>query len=383
MDLLANKTIDFMRHRRIFVILSSVLMAVSVVLLVTGNLNVGIDFAGGTQLVLKFAEEPEVDEIREMLARDGFDDPPRIQRFGQALDNEIIIKTRLETEEVEGSRDRVVTSLRRHYNTGNASLDLNDQGVGALSAFLQERDPDNERVLGDNEARAHYDEVAEAVMSLRRQEGLILSWEDVESLPLVSTEVFAALKSSATLGSFAVLSAENVGPQIGDELRTKGILAIVFSLLGMLAYIWIRFELRFGLGALVAVLHDVVIALGLYVVFEFEFDLTTIAAFLTLVGYSVNDSVVIFDRVRENLRRTRRQTLVDTINESLNQTLSRTILTSGTTLLALVTMFVFGGDVLRGFSFVLLVGVVVGTYSSIFVASPTVLLWERLRSSRR
>ncbi len=159
-------------------------------------------------------------------------------------------------------------------------------------------------------------------------------------------------------------------------------MAIVFSMLGMMGYIWIRFELRFGLGALVALIHDVIIALGIFVVLDFEFDLTTIAAFLTLIGYSVNDSVVIFDRLRENLRRSRRQSLVEVINLSLNQTLSRTLLTSGTTMLALGTMFLFGGDVLRGFSFVLLVGVLVGTYSSMFVASPIVLLWERLSRGR-
>ena len=150
----------------------------------------------------------------------------------------------------------------------------------------------------------------------------------------------------------------------------------------MMGYIWWRFELRFGLGALAALVHDVIIALGLYVAFGYEFDVTSIAAFLTVVGYSVNDSVVIFDRVRENLRRSRRDGLVEVINHSLNQTLSRTLLTSGTTLLAVTTLFIFGGDVLRGFSFVLMIGVIVGTYSSIFIASPTVLLWERFRRRR-
>ena len=383
MDLLANTKIDFMKYRKVFVTLSAILVTAAVALLSLGSLNLGIDFAGGTQLIVKFAEEPEIDEIRGVLAEDGFDDPPRIQSFGQSSDNEVIIKTRLAEGEEEGSRNRVIGSLERYYNPGGGSLDLNQQGAAALASFLLERDPDNERVLGDAEAEAHYDEVAAAIMELRRAEGLIGSWDEVEAADGVSAEVASTLRSGAQLGSFAVLSAENVGPQIGGELQTKGILAVVFSLLGMLAYIWVRFELRFGLGALTAVLHDVLIALGLYVVFDYEFDLTTIAAFLTLVGYSVNDSVVIFDRMRENLRRNRRQPLVDTINESLNQTLSRTLLTSGTTLLALGTMFIFGGDVLRGFSFVLLIGITVGTYSSIFVASPVVLLWERFRGRRR
>ena len=187
----------------------------------------------------------------------------------------------------------------------------------------------------------------------------------------------ATLESDTYLGAFNILQNENVGPQIGGELRTKGILAVVLSLLGMLMYIWYRFELRFGVGALVAVFHDFLITLGLFAMVNYEFNLSTIAAFLTLVGYSVNDTVVIFDRVRENMRRNRRMPLIDIMNVSVNQTLSRTILTSGTTLLVVGCLFAMGGEVIRGFAFVLLVGVLVGTYSSIFVASPFALLWEK------
>ncbi|MCP4654948.1 MAG: protein translocase subunit SecF, partial [bacterium] len=165
--------------------------------------------------------------------------------------------------------------------------------------------------------------------------------------------------------------------QIGSELTRKGILSVALSLVGMLLYIWYRFELRYGIGALVAVFHDFLITLGLFALVNYEFNLPTIAAFLTLVGYSVNDTVVIFDRVRENRRRDRRAPLVNIMNKSLNQTLSRTILTSGTTLMVVGCLFFLGGEVIRGFAFVLLVGIVVGTYSSIFVASPFALLWER------
>ena len=157
----------------------------------------------------------------------------------------------------------------------------------------------------------------------------------------------------------------------------------MLSIIGMLAYIWVRFELRFGIGAVVATIHDVLVVLGLYALFGFEFNLTTIAAFLTLVGYSVNDTVVVFDRVRENMRKSRRKDFEQTIDESINQTLSRTLLTSGTTLLAVASLLAFGGEVLRGFSFVMTVGVVVGTYSSIWVASSFTLLWEHLMAKRR
>jgi preprotein translocase subunit SecF len=185
------------------------------------------------------------------------------------------------------------------------------------------------------------------------------------------------------VGTFALLGAENVGPQVGRELRIKGIWAVILSLVGMLVYIWIRFELRFGIGAVLASFHDVMVVLGLYALMDYEFNLTTVAAFLTLVGYSVNDTVVIFDRVRENLRLTRRVPLLEVINRSVNETLSRTVLTSGTTLLATTALFIWGGDVLRGFAFVLTAGIIVGTYSSVYMASPFVILWEELFSRRR
>jgi preprotein translocase subunit SecF len=153
-------------------------------------------------------------------------------------------------------------------------------------------------------------------------------------------------------------------------------MAVAASLVGMLAYMWFRFELRFGIGAVVAVFHDVLITLGLFALADFEFNLTTVAAFLTLVGYSVNDTVVVFDRVRENLRRKRTEPFVDVMNRSINQCMSRTVLTSGTTLLAVGSLLVLGGDVLRGFAFIMTIGIVVGTYSSIYVAGPFAILWE-------
>jgi preprotein translocase subunit SecF len=232
-------------------------------------------------------------------------------------------------------------------------------------------------------AEAHYEAIADAILDVREDLGIFSSWEQVGGAEGVTPDVMSTLRERTSLGRYALLGAESVGPQIGQELRTKGILAVVLSMVGMLAYIWVRFELRFGVGAVVATLHDVLIVLGFYALMDFEFNLTTVAAFLTLVGYSVNDTVVIFDRVRENLRLTRREPLVDVINRSINQTLTRTILTSGTTLLATASLLVLGGDVLRGFAFVLTLGIVVGTYSSVYVASPVTVLWEDRRRGRR
>ena len=223
--------------------------------------------------------------------------------------------------------------------------------------------------------------MADAVLEVRREEGLIESWAQLENAPGVSPAVVSVLREEADLGNYAVLGVENVGPQMGEELRRKGILAVVLSLVGMMIYIWIRFELRFGVGALMAVLHDVLVGLGLFALAGFEFNLTTIAAFLTLVGYSVNDTVVIFDRVRENMQKSPSTPMLDQMNRSLNETLSRTVLTSGTTLVAVGALLILGGDVLRGFAFVLTIGVVVGTYSSIYIASPFALVWEQVFGS--
>ena len=176
--------------------------------------------------------------------------------------------------------------------------------------------------------------------------------------------------------SFEVLRTETVGPRVGSELRQKAILAVLFATIMMGAYIWLRFELRFGIGAATALLHDVIITAGALVLFGYEFDLTIVAALLTVVGFSVNDTVIVSDRIRENMRKSRRQTLASVINASINETLSRTVLTTGTALLVIVALYLLGGNVIHGFAFSLLVGFTVGTYSSIFVASPIVLLLE-------
>ncbi|HVS65369.1 MAG TPA: protein translocase subunit SecF, partial [Thermoanaerobaculia bacterium] len=357
-------------------------VAAVVLLFGLSHLNVGIDFAGGTQLTVKFKEQPDIEQLRSLLADAGYPDAG-IQRFGEEGSNEVIVKTPLIEGSEEGSRAAVIGAFEAAFNADRGGrFDLNEQGRDALASHLAQLDPD-QLAGGDDEAmRAHYEEVAVAIIDLREEGAILTSWDELEALERVSPAVRAALEESAVLGDFHVLAAENVGPLIGRELRNKGVLAVTFSILGMMAYIWVRFELRFGIGAVVATIHDVLITLGLYALAGYEFNLTTIAAFLTVVGYSVNDTVVVFDRVRENLRRVRREPLENVLNMSLNQTLSRTVLTSGTTLLAVGSLFVLGGDVIRGLSFVLLVGILVGTYSSIYVASPVVLYWDHLTRRR-
>ena len=376
MELFRNTSFDFMRLRRVCLGLSTIAVVAALGFIFSRQLNLGIDFAGGTQMIVQFAESPDVQELRGLLEDAGIENAS-IQSFGADEDNSIILRTPTAEEGEQESAVRVEDMLQQRFNGGVSGFDLNRQGTEALASLLLEADPDDQRASGDDiAAREQYRQAAAEVMALRRSGGLIKDWSEIEPGEALSAAAVAAIRERTTFGNFAVLSSDNVQAQIGSELRRKGLLAIGFSLAGILAYIWFRFELRFGIGALVALAHDVAVCLGLFAFAGYEFNLTTVAAFLTVIGYSVNDSVVVFDRVRENLRRNRRESLVDVLNRSLNQTLSRTALTSGTTLLAVGSLFVLGGDVIRGFSFLLLVGVLIGTYSSIYVASPIVLIWE-------
>lgn len=195
----------------------------------------------------------------------------------------------------------------------------------------------------------------------------------------VGRDIRAVLDQSFGAGKYEVLRVESVGPKVGDDLRRRGILSVIFATIMMGAYIWIRFELRFGLGAIVALIHDVLITVGALVVAGFEFDLPIVAALLTIAGYSVNDTVVICDRIRENMRKKRRDSMENIINTSINETLGRTILTTITSLLVLTALLILGGGVIRPFAYTLFVGFLAGLYSTVFVATPIILLLERGR----
>jgi preprotein translocase subunit SecF len=201
--------------------------------------------------------------------------------------------------------------------------------------------------------------------------------EQGADLSAVSNAVEAALRKETGLGNFTIESRQIVGPSVGEELARKGFWAFVLSLAGILAYITFRFQLSFAVGAVVATLHDILVTLAFLAFFQYDMTLNVIAAILTVTGYSTNDTIVIFDRVRENLRSHRRESMNDVINKSINQTLGRTVLTAGATLLTAIALYVFGGEVLRGFSFTMIVGIITGTYSSVFVAAAIVTFWNR------
>ncbi len=383
MRIIGDTSFPFLSYRKAAIGISSLVILAGLVYQFFGpGLNLGIDFMGGTQVTVKFREQPDLGELRDALVRLDTG-TPLIQRFDEAEKHEIMIRVQ-NPEGVEGDFTQpIIDLLHQEFNGGlEGQYDLNTQGTQELIELLVALDPD--AIGGDQEARAiHYNPAAEAVLAYRKANGIFTSVDDLDDIEGLSEPVIAALKRETVVGAFALLGAENVGPAVGRDLQEKARLAVVFSIIGMLVYIWVRFQLPYGVGAVAALIHDVLITLSALAVTHREINLPTIAALLTLVGYSVNDTVVVFDRVRENLRLHRGEDLEQVMDDSINQTLSRTIITSGTTLLVVLSLYLFGGDVINTFAFVLLVGVIVGTYSTVFIASPVALWFSRFLTSRR
>jgi preprotein translocase subunit SecF len=295
MQILPQTNIDFIRWRFHALGLSALILLVGVGLMIArGGLPMGIDFTGGTIVVVKFNERVGEEAVRQALQ--GIPGDKVVQSYGDPADNEVLIRLPQIGDEEEG--------------------DTLEEGAREVVAAIQQ----------------------------------------------------------AGLGGFEVISTEIVGPVIGRELQLKGIYATISALVGIMLYIWLRFRLTFAAGAIAATLHDVLITLAFLSFFNYELSLNVVAAILTITGYSVNDTIVIFDRVRENLRLMRREPLHHVVNVSVNQTLARTIITSGTTLAAVTTLYVFGGAVLKPFAFAMIVGVVTGTYSTVFIASAIAIL---------
>jgi preprotein translocase subunit SecF len=214
------------------------------------------------------------------------------------------------------------------------------------------------------------------IQSLGEDKVAIRVKSDVGQEDTVSDEIFSILSDSFGKDKVSLELVEMVGPQVGADMRRKGLLSILYAMVGILIYITFRFRFRFALGAIAALIHDILITIGVFSFFGKEFTLPVVAALLTIIGYSLNDTIVVYDRIRENVRRSPRDALAGIINSSINQTLSRTILTSGTTFMVLLCLFFLGGEVIHDFSFALLVGVLVGTYSSIYIASPVLLIGQ-------
>jgi len=383
MDIVKNPKVDWLGLKWVFISISLILTVIAGVSIVLGGLNLGVDFTGGTLVYVKFKEEPQLERIREILSEAALQ-AEEVIRFDDPSLNEVQIRMAA----VEGEEAQVVTlesnqifeALRQEYDQSQVEtgrIDLNNISKSRLSTSLQELDPEGLRdEQSISEFSEHYGEQADKIIDYRtNQSGMIRDFSELDSLG-IPTEVVETLREESYLGSFTVISVESVGPKVGEELRSRARAAIGFSLVGMLGYIAVRFWPIYGFAALVALFHDVFITLGIFSLTGREISLTVVAALLTLVGYSINDTIVVFDRVRENLRLMRRSDLGTIINASINQTLNRTIMTSGMTFLAVFSLYLFGGQVLQGFSFALVIGIIVGTYSSIAIASPIVLWWQ-------
>src|SRR4029077_14522299 len=278
------------------------------------------------------------------------------------------------------NRQLIEDTLRATFSTNDGKLDLNN----ASSTQLADRIREPLLKAGVSISEQQLEDMVKAILAKRdSQSGLLSNIDQLASVKDVTPAVLTALKQECSLGSFHILKTEVVGPKIGKDLQTKAILATLYALGGMLVYIAFRFEWIYGVAAVIAVFHDTIITIGLFSLFNKQISLTVVAALLTLVGYSMNDTIVVFDRIRENLKVMRRESLEPLVNKSVNQTLSRTVLTSGLTLLTALALFLFGGQVLNGFSFALVCGIIVGTYSSVFVASPILIFWHNFLEGRK
>ncbi|MBP1690136.1 MAG: secF [Deltaproteobacteria bacterium] len=372
---------EFMKYRRFWIIVSTALNLVAIALILFGpGFKYGVDFAGGTQLTIKFKGEPDLARIRGALEATKLG-AVSIQRFDEAARHELLI--RVQNPGVEGDYSaQILNALDTELNPAATGVRMNLQGMEALRDALVQGDPD--KVGGTVDARrAAYQPMAEAVLALRKQQGILTGPEDLAKVNELSAPVRQFLAGSGRFGEFSLLAADNVGPAVGKDLRKKATYAIAFSLLGMLVYIWFRFQFQYGVGAIVALFHDTIITLGVLSLTGRELDIPAVAALLTLVGYSVNDTVVIFDRIRERLRLDRGKPLVQIMDVAINQTLSRTIITNGLTWLVVVGLFLFGGDVINTFAFVLVIGCIVGSYSTVYIASPIALAMSNFLEKRK
>lgn len=389
MELFKETKIDWLGKKWYFLAFSLVFSIAGLLsLFFWHGLPLDVDFRGGTVVRVKFTEAPDIERLRSAAQQAGLKDAP-VVTYGPAENHEVIITLpeKKGTESaLDAGRAAIVSTLTANYsetgkeNQGTGKIDLDNAGRGQLAAWLSAKDPEN-LGQGDN-ATQRYTQQANAVLDYKDNEhsGLIGSISDLSGV--VDPAVFNLLKQDAYLSGFTVRNVEIVGPQVGEQLRHQALYATLYSLVGMLVYLWFRFELIYGVAAVIAVFHDTLITIGFFSIFDREISLTVIAAILTLIGYSMNDTIVVFDRIRENLRMTRREPLSQLVNRSINQTLSRTVLTSGLTFLTVLSLYIFGGEVLRGFSFALVVGILIGTYSSIAIASPMLVAYQDWRTKR-
>lgn len=384
MEFFHNPQIDWMGKKGIFIAISVILLVAGIVSMIARRgLKYGIDFRGGTLVYVKFAHKPNLDAIRSHFDHENLH-KATLQSYGSASENEVIVGLDLQTtasrNALDAGKQDIMKALTGMFGQGPAGkVDLNNADPQTISNHLLIEDPLHLAAKGQDVAQTTYSNLAQAMVRYKNssaQGGLIADFSQLSAVPGVTNAVTSALQKDFYLSQFAVFNSQIVGPKVGAKLRLQALYVVLGGLAAMLIYVWIRFELIFGVAAIIATFHDVIITLGIFSILDKDISLTVIAAFLTLIGYSMNDTIVTFDRIRENLHLNKRENFRDLVNRSINQVLSRTILTSGLTFIAVLALYLFGGEVIRGFSLVLVVGVIIGTYSSFAIASPLVLYWE-------
>jgi preprotein translocase subunit SecF len=380
-QLFTNTNIDFLGKKWYFLAFSLVFSVAGICsMLFWHGIPLGVDFKGGTLVYVKFASQPNLDQIRKDMDRAGLKDP-KIQSYGTPGNNEVLVALE-EKETSEAALDQGKNAIIRALETENpqntGKQDLNNTGPSSLAQYLLGKDPLR---LG-TDAPQRYQQIAQQIDDARNKQhgGVLTSIDQLNGV--VPNEVLSLLQQDFYTSNFAVRNVDIVGPQVGGQLRHQALMATLYSLAGMLVYLWFRFELIYGIGAVVACFHDTIITVGFFSLLNKDISLTVIAAILTLIGYSMNDTIVVFDRIRENIKLLRREPLADIVNKSINQTLSRTILTSGLTFLTVLSLYMFGGEVLRGFSLALVIGILIGTYSSIAVAAPMLVAYQDWRERK-
>jgi preprotein translocase subunit SecF len=383
-EIFHQPNLDWMGKAKYFFALSGTLLVIGwSAILLHGGIKYGIDFRGGTNVDVRFAQPPNVDQLRNGLRGQGLGNSEiqSISDIAAANSNEVMIfveQTGSADQALDEGKAKVLNALNATYGVASTGKEnFNATTPTALAAIFSSKDP----LALSVSAGDKYQELAKAVLAFRDKDknGVLTNFDDLSQVPGATPAVISALKDNFALAPFAIRNVEIVGPKVGGELRNQAIRVTLYALGGMLLYIAFRFEWVYGAAAVLAVFHDVLITLGLFKIFGFEISLTVIAALLTLVGYSMNDTIVIFDRIRENNRLLRKEPFADIVNTSINQTLSRTILTSGLTFLTVLVLFLMGGQVLRAFAFALVVGIVIGTYSSFGIAAPLVVAWNKWR----
>lgn len=375
MEIIKNKTnFDFIGKRKPALFISSVLNIAILIGIFTVGFNWGIDFVGGTVVEVKFNKSISAEDVRKRAEAGGLKDV-QVQGIGSADENSFLIRLGGTTQLTEANAAAATEALKK---LGDVTVTKPDIDNGILS-FRSPKALDLEQVKGAVSSVIGIKEVRAVGEVAGQQEYQVIASGMAE-------RITQALKGSAEQ-DFEVRRTEYVGPQIGKQLRNKGVGSLIYAMVAILIYVAFRFDFRFAPGAIAAMVHDVIMAAGYYLVakaFHREFNLTSIAALLTVIGYSVNDTIVIYDRIREEMVKYKGKPLPEIINIAINDTLARTILTSSVTALSLVGLLIFGVGEIWDFAMAVLVGIIVGTYSSVYIASPlTIWLDERAERSRK